>query len=995
MEIASAPAPTGSIASPFRSLPYPLSLRASCSAARLHSGPITCRHVAGQLVISRRGSSIRQGARARPRAACALHTSSGLVPHLVSSSPSPPASPPPSPLPPPPPSLPRALQQLVGAYHSAAATDGSQAVGKFEDVGPVDPFSLVADELTGLADKMRAMILSEIPKLATAADYFFRVSATGKRFRPTVILLMASSLEHTHCTPPVALSGAPGVPLGEVPAGKVFTAEERRERQRRIAEITEMIHVASLLHDDVLDHADTRRGVSSLNYMMGNKLAVLAGDFLLARASAALAGLRNTEVVELLSAVLEHLVGGEVMQMTAEPTQCSSMEYYMRKTFLKTASLIANSCKAVAVLGGHDAPTAQLAYDYGRHLGLAFQLVDDALDFTGSLASLGKPALNDIAQGLVTAPVLFAAEQHPGMHRLMDRKFSHPGDVQQAVAWVEQSGGVARTKALAAEHCSLAVQAVQAMPAASTDPIPHSPFRIPHSASPIPRSPFRIPHSAFPIPQAPFRFPHSAFPIPHSPSRIPHPAFPTPHSPFRIPHPAFPIPHSPFRIPHSPFPIPHSPSRIPHPAFPIPHSPSRIPHPAFPIPHSPFRIPLPRSPFRVPPSASNPSANLRLYGRGGGGKGGGGKNKRAAFHIQPSAIPLSRSPFRQPPSAFRLLPSPFRIPPSAFQLPRFPFLIPPSALPLPHSPFRPPPSAFPLPPSPFRIPPSAFPLPHPPLRIPPSTFPLPHSPFRIPPFSPPCLMFPPILSPCFPHTAGPRCQGECIAANSNVWSTHQQGNLVPDHTLTQPLTSSFPSLPFPSKVPRCQGAVVRASLRTAVCEVHASKGTSVQNTLTHIRMSHPLFPLSPSLSWLGGECIAALSSVWSAHQHGNLSARTILLAFSRHILVSLPTLLVFSLCIGAQHSSPGAGGGVPDWAAVERGIRGAGGGLLRAGRGWEGLEGDGNGWKGMGGSACPYVVDKEWPIITTLPFRALACSMEQEEPFLFTLGLHSVYIYYQ
>ncbi|CAI5487365.1 unnamed protein product [Closterium sp. Naga37s-1] len=360
------------------------------------------------------------------------------------------------------------VQQLVGAYHSAAATDGSQAVSKFEEVGPVDPFSLVADELKGLADKMRAMILSEIPKLATAADYFFRVGATGKRFRPTVILLMASSLEHAHCTPVVALSGAPGVPLGGVPVGEVFTAEERRERQRRIAEITEMIHVASLLHDDVLDHADTRRGVSSLNYMMGNKLAVLAGDFLLARASAALAGLRNTEVVELLSAVLEHLVGGEVMQMTAEPTQCSSMEYYMRKTFLKTASLMANSCKAVAVLGAHDAPTAHLAYDYGRHLGLAFQLVDDALDFTGSLSSLGKPALNDIAQGLVTAPVLFAAEQHPGMHRLMDRKFSHPGDVQQAVAWVEQSGGVARTKALAAEHCALAVQAVQAMPAART-----------------------------------------------------------------------------------------------------------------------------------------------------------------------------------------------------------------------------------------------------------------------------------------------------------------------------------------------------------------------------------------------------------------------------------------------------------------------------------------------------------------------------------------------
>ncbi|KAF5207408.1 Geranyl diphosphate synthase, partial [Thalictrum thalictroides] len=171
---------------------------------------------------------------------------------------------------------------------------------------------------------------------------------------------------------------------------------ELRTRQQCIAEITEMIHVASLLHDDVLDDAETRRGIGSLNYIMGNKLAVLAGDFLLSRACVALASLKNTEVVSLLAKVVEHLVTGETMQMTTTSDERCSMEYYMQKTFYKTASLISNSCKAIAILTGQTAEVSMMAYEYGRNLGLAFQLIDDVLDFTGTSASLGKGSLSDI-----------------------------------------------------------------------------------------------------------------------------------------------------------------------------------------------------------------------------------------------------------------------------------------------------------------------------------------------------------------------------------------------------------------------------------------------------------------------------------------------------------------------------------------------------------------------------------------------------------------------
>ncbi|XP_024962533.1 solanesyl diphosphate synthase 3, chloroplastic/mitochondrial isoform X10 [Cynara cardunculus var. scolymus] len=174
----------------------------------------------------------------------------------------------------------------------------------------VDPFSLVADELSIVANRLRSMVVAEVPKLASAAEYFFKMGVEGKRFRPTVILLMATALN-------IQISK----PASENVVDMFST--DLRLRQQSIAEITEMIHVASLLHDDVLDDADTRRGIGSLNFVMGNKLAVLAGDFLLSRACITLASLKNTEVVSLIATAVEHLVTGETMQMSTSAEQRS------------------------------------------------------------------------------------------------------------------------------------------------------------------------------------------------------------------------------------------------------------------------------------------------------------------------------------------------------------------------------------------------------------------------------------------------------------------------------------------------------------------------------------------------------------------------------------------------------------------------------------------------------------------------------------------------
>lgn len=258
--------------------------------------------------------------------------------------------------------------------------------------------------------------------------------------------------------------------------------------QRRLAEITELIHTASLLHDDVLDTSQTRRSNPSANIAFGNKLAVLAGDFLLGRASLALARLRDPEVTELLATVIANLVEGEFMQLRntaqdeSQPTWSpEALTYYLQKTYLKSASLISKSCRAAALLGQCAPSVVDAAYYYGKNLGLAFQLVDDMLDYTISAGELGKPAGADLELGLATAPLLFAWENNPELGELVGRKFSKEGDVQrvsspnsskqrvnltksQARDLVLRSTGIEQTRALAQSYVDQAIDAISGFP---------------------------------------------------------------------------------------------------------------------------------------------------------------------------------------------------------------------------------------------------------------------------------------------------------------------------------------------------------------------------------------------------------------------------------------------------------------------------------------------------------------------------------------------------
>jgi len=323
-----------------------------------------------------------------------------------------------------------------------------------------DPFVLSHPDVHDISATIgKDLVGTDHPVLNSAARYFFTCEedgkGKGKQVRPVMVMLLSRAIM-SH----IGTEQRSGVTSSSSPLLMAHILKS----QRRLAEITEMIHTASLFHDDVIDDADTRRGQPAAHRAFGNKMAILAGDYLLARASICLSRLRNVDVVECMSTVIEHLVRGEVLQIKDSRTGVADMEGYLRKNFYKTASLMANSCKSAALLGENVSPeVVDAAYTYGKHIGVAFQLIDDALDFEGSTASLGKPSLADLNAGLSTAPVLFAAESHGQLIPAMARKFKDRGDIELALRCIDEADGVNRTKKLAAIHAEKAMEAIMTL----------------------------------------------------------------------------------------------------------------------------------------------------------------------------------------------------------------------------------------------------------------------------------------------------------------------------------------------------------------------------------------------------------------------------------------------------------------------------------------------------------------------------------------------------
>jgi all-trans-nonaprenyl-diphosphate synthase len=297
-------------------------------------------------------------------------------------------------------------------------------------------FAPVENDLDQLVENLKHLIGAKNPILYAAAEHLFQ--AGGKRMRPAIVFLVSRAIAHD---------------------GDIST------RHRRLAEITEMIHTASLFHDDVVDESDLRRGVETVNYRFGNRIAIQAGDFMFAQASWYLANLDNLQVVKLLSEVIKDFAEGEIQQGLSSFDTDVSLESYLEKSYYKTASLIANSAKAAGVLGDVSPDLQEDLYQFGRGVGLAFQVVDDILDFTGTTDALGKPAGSDLKSGNLTAPVLFAMEEKPYLRVLIERELTEPGDLEEAIALINNSQGLAKSRALAESFSAQALQCLGKLPA--------------------------------------------------------------------------------------------------------------------------------------------------------------------------------------------------------------------------------------------------------------------------------------------------------------------------------------------------------------------------------------------------------------------------------------------------------------------------------------------------------------------------------------------------
>lgn len=235
----------------------------------------------------------------------------------------------------------------------------------------------MVDDLTRTEAELRRVVESDDPFLTEVARHL--IDAGGKRVRPALAIASSMVLDAT------ADTATPDVIRGGV--------------------AVELVHQGSLYHDDVMDEAETRRRVQSVNARWGNLEAILAGDYLLARASEIAAALGN-EVAGLLASTIASLCEGQISELRHAFDVDRTEESYLTSIAGKTASLLATAARIGAIVAGHPGDIVEAVTDFGHNYGMAFQLVDDLLDVTATDEQLGKPAGNDLVEGTYTLPVI-------------------------------------------------------------------------------------------------------------------------------------------------------------------------------------------------------------------------------------------------------------------------------------------------------------------------------------------------------------------------------------------------------------------------------------------------------------------------------------------------------------------------------------------------------------------------------------------------------------
>ncbi|WP_275627666.1 polyprenyl synthetase family protein [Pseudomonas sp. 273] len=296
-------------------------------------------------------------------------------------------------------------------------------------------YRVVADDFTAVDGIIRRQLSSRVPLVEKIGDYI--ISAGGKRLRPLLVLLSGKAL------------GRSG------------------DDMRLLAAIIEFLHTSTLLHDDVVDASGLRRGRATANAQWGNAPSVLVGDFLYARSFEMMVELGSMPVMQIISQATRVIAEGEVLQLTKVRDASTTEETYMEVIRGKTAMLFEASTHSAAALAGASHEQAEALRQFGDALGIAFQLVDDLLDYRGDASTLGKNVGDDLAEGKPTLPLIATMRDGTPEQALLVRKAIQQGgsqDLEGIRAAVEAAGALDYTARLAREYAARAIDCLQVLP---------------------------------------------------------------------------------------------------------------------------------------------------------------------------------------------------------------------------------------------------------------------------------------------------------------------------------------------------------------------------------------------------------------------------------------------------------------------------------------------------------------------------------------------------
>ena len=310
------------------------------------------------------------------------------------------------------------------------ALEKTQKPSTFDDVA-----TMSRDDMQAVDALISTSLQSDVALVSQVSEYI--VMSGGKRLRPVIVLLAARAFGYTG------------------------------EQHIRAAAIVEFIHTATLLHDDVVDSSSRRRGQDSANTVFGNQASVLVGDFLYSRAFQMMVTIDSMRIMQILADATNTIAAGEVMQLMNVHNPDTNEDAYRQVIYRKTARLFESGAQIAAVLGNRSQSDEEAMMSYGRHLGTAFQLVDDALDFNASAEELGKNLGDDLAEGKATLPLIYAMENGSASDQALIRNAILDGgldQLQQITAIVEATGALEYTAQRAQEAADSAVAALSNIP---------------------------------------------------------------------------------------------------------------------------------------------------------------------------------------------------------------------------------------------------------------------------------------------------------------------------------------------------------------------------------------------------------------------------------------------------------------------------------------------------------------------------------------------------